>query len=167
MDGATLPQSPFTLVTLIAAPALLTNSASVLALSTINRMLQTRDRMKDLFNESATAGKSETEVKHLLDQVNRAEKQALLLLRALLSIYVSLGAFISATLVTLVGAGLAPLVGAVWFHLLAGLGLVLGFVGVGGVVFGCVNLFHTTQMSVISVQREAALIRERQRPPEN
>jgi len=39
MDPVSLTQSPFAVLTFIAAPALLTNSSSVLALSTINRML--------------------------------------------------------------------------------------------------------------------------------
>jgi hypothetical protein len=34
-------------------------------------------------------------------------------------------------------------------------------VGVGGPVFGCINLFHATQVSVLSFLEEATLIRER------
>ena len=97
-----------------------------------------------------------------VEQVDRVEKQAILLLRALRSIYVALGAFSGATLVTLLGAGIAPFHGALWFRLLAGLGLALGFVGVGGLVFGSLNLFQATQLSLINIREEAALIRERQ-----
>src|SRR5206468_9332116 len=114
-------------VTFIAAPALLTNASSVLALSTINRMLRTRDRMKELFAKSQAD--AEPNAARLVEQVDRVEKQAVLLLRALRSIYVALGAFSGATLVTLLGAGLAPFQGALWFRLLAGLGVGLGFVG--------------------------------------
>jgi len=162
MDGSSLTQTPFAVVTLIAAPALLTNSSSVLALSTINRMLRTRDRMNELFTASETPARSEAESRFLVEQVIRVEKQALLLLRALLSIYVALGGFISATLVTLLGAALGPVEGEAWFHVLAGLGLVLGFVGVGGLVFGCANLFQATRISLVSLRREADLIRQRQ-----
>jgi hypothetical protein len=161
----TWSQTPFAAVTLIAAPALLTNSSSVLALSTINRMLRTRERMKELFARSEAGVCSEAESVRLVAQVNRVEKQAVHLLRALRSIYVALGAFISATLVTLLGAGLAPFQEAFWFHLFAGLGLVLGCVGVGGLVFGCVNLLHATQISMVNLQEEASLIRERQSQP--
>ena len=42
-----------------------------------------------------------------------------------------------------------------------GLGLVLGFGGVGGLVFGSVSLFQATQLSLINIREEAALIRER------
>ena len=162
MEPVTLTQSPFAVLTFIAAPALLTNASSVLALSTINRMLRTRDRMHELFAKSEAGGHSEPEAVRLVEQVNRVEKQAVLLLRALHSIYVALGAFAAATLVTLLGAGLAPFQGALWFRVLAGLGLALGFVGVGGLVFGSASLFQATQLSLINIREEAALIRERQ-----
>ncbi len=162
MEQTTLTQSPFAVLTFIVAPALLTNASSVLALSTINRMLRTRERMSELFAKSEAGGHAQTEATHLVEQVNRVEKQAVLLLRALHAIYVALGAFAGATLVTLLGAGLAPFQGALWFRLLAGLGLVLGLVGVGGLVFGSVNLFQATQLSLINIRDEAALIRQRQ-----
>ena len=163
MDSTTLAQSPFAVLTFIAAPALLTNSSSVLALSTINRMLRTRDRMKELFVQSEKGVLPESEKEWLMGQVERVEKQGVLLLSGLRAIYVALGAFAGATLVTLLGAALFSLQQAMWFHLLAGLGLLLGFVGVGGLIFGTANLFHATQLSVSSIREEAKLIRERQK----
>lgn len=56
MDPNSLTQNPFAALTFVAAPALLTNASSVLALGTINRMLRTRDRMHELFTESKTGG---------------------------------------------------------------------------------------------------------------
>ena len=164
MEPVPFTQSPFAVVTFIAAPALLTNASSVLAMSTINRMLRTRDRMRDLFAKSEAGGLSEAEAARLIEQVDRVEKQAVLLLRALRSIYVALGAFSGATLTTLLGAGLAHFQGA-WLGALAALGLVLGFVGVGGLVFGSFNLFRATQISLINIREEAALIRKRQARP--
>jgi len=52
MDANSLTQNPFAALTFVAAPALLTNASSVLALGTINRMLRTRERMHELFQES-------------------------------------------------------------------------------------------------------------------
>jgi len=162
MEPTSLTQSPFAVVTFIAAPALLTNASSVLALSTITRMLRTRDRMHELFAKSEAGGFAEKDAVRIVEQVNRVEKQATLLLRALHSIYVALAAFASATLVTLLGAGVASFNGALWLHLLAALGLVMGCVGVGGLVVGCVSLFQATQLSLLNIREEAALIRDRQ-----
>jgi hypothetical protein len=163
MDQSALTQSPFAVLTFIAAPALLTNSSSVLALSTINRMLRTRDRMKELFVQSEKGILADTEKEWLMAQVDRVERQGVLL-SGLRAIYVALAAFAGATLVTLLGAALFSLQEAMWFHLLAGLGLLLGFVGVGGLIFGTANLFRATQLSMTSIRQEAGLIRERQKP---
>ena len=97
MDGNLLSQSPFAVVTFIVAPAMLTNASSVLAMSTINRMLRTRDRMGELYAKSEAGNVTDHESTHLIVQVDRVEKQALLLLRGLRAIYVALGAFAAAT----------------------------------------------------------------------
>jgi hypothetical protein len=165
MDQGTLSQSPFAVLTFIAAPALLTNATSVLALSTTNRMLRTRDRMSELFAKSETKASSEEERGRMVEQVNRVEGQALLLLGALGRIYMALGAFAAATLVTLLGAGLAHFQDALWFRLLTGLALVLGFIGVGGLVLGSLNLFRATQLSLLNLRQEAALVRQRHSVP--
>jgi hypothetical protein len=45
---------------------------------------------------------------------------------------------------------------------MAGFGIALGLVGVGGLVFGNVNLFKATRMSLDNIRGEAALSRQRQ-----
>ena len=45
---------------------------------------------------------------------------------------------------------------------MAGIGVLLGFIGVGGLVLGCANLFRATQLSLRNIQDEAALVRKRQ-----
>jgi hypothetical protein len=162
MEPVPMTQSPFAVVTFIAAPALLTNATSVLALSTINRMLRTRDRMQELFSKSEANDLPESEAQRLVEQVNRVEAQAELLLRALHAIYVALGAFSGATLVTLLGAALGLFQGGLWSSAMAWLGLGLGFLGVGGLVFSSVNLLQATRLSLVNIHEEAALIRERQ-----
>lgn len=154
--------SPSTVLTLIAAPAILTNATSTLAQSTINRFFRVRDRMHELLERADAADLPAAEMAHLLEQANRIERQAVLLLRALHSIYLALGAFAAATFVMLLGGGLAFLWGAFWFHAMAGLGIALGTVGVGGLVFGSVKLFGATRMSLDNIRAEAALIRQRQ-----
>src|SRR5215467_645634 len=132
MQPTATSDSPFAALTFVAAPALLTNASSVLALSTINRMLRTRDHMTELLRKSEAGIHSEIAANHLFEMVNRVETQAALLLKALHAIYVGLGAFASATLVTLLGAGAALLLGELWLRLMGWLGLALGIAGVGG-----------------------------------
>jgi Protein of unknown function (DUF2721) len=164
MDASTFNQTPFSALTFVAAPALLTNASSVLVLSTINRMLRTWERMHELFTKSQAGEIPEDEVPHLIEEVNRVERQAALLLRALRFIYIALASFAAATLVTLLGAGVGQYHGGIWLRLLVGLGVLLGLIGVSGIVFGCIHLFQSTQLSLINIRYEASLIRQRQVP---
>jgi hypothetical protein len=161
MDGNLLTQSPFAVVTFIVAPAMLTNASSVLAMSATNRMLRTRDRMEELYSKSEAGGLSETESAHLVVQVDRVERQAFLLLMGMRAIYVALGAFSAATLVTLLAAVVEQVHVAVWARPLTTLGIVLGAVGVGGLISSSVNLFRATRLSLANISEEAAIIRAR------
>jgi hypothetical protein len=157
MDPSSLLQSPFAPLTLVVAPALLTNASSVLAMSTVNRMVRAHERMHGFFAKSEAGELSD----FFAAQVDRVEKQAELLLRALHAIYIALAAFACATLVTLLGAELMFVAGALLLRAVAGLGIALGFVGVGGLVVSCVNLFRATHLSVLNIRDEAATIRTR------
>jgi hypothetical protein len=158
MDPSILLPSAFAPLTFVVAPALLTNASSVLAMSTVNRMMRAHDRMHAFFAKSEAGELSD----FFSAQVDRVEKQGALLLRALHSIYVALAAFACATLVTLLGAGLVSVAGTLLLDSVAGLGIALGFAGVGGLVVGCVNLFRATRLSLLNIRDEAAIIRKRQ-----
>ena len=160
MQPTLFTDSPFAALTFVAAPALLTNASSVLALSTINRMLRTRDHMTELLKKSEAGVQSQAAAVRLLEMVNRVESQAALLLRALHAIYLGLGAFASATLITLLGAGTAVLLGELWLRLMGWVGIALGMAGVGCLVIGCANLFYATRISLINIREEGAAIRE-------
>jgi hypothetical protein len=165
MGNNLLTNNPFAVLTFIAAPALLTNASCLLALSTINRLLRTRESMRELLKESENAAQARGP--KFLEHVNRVERQAVMLLSALHWIYVALGAFVAATLVTLLGAVAGQLGSEIAMRAVVGLGLLLGFVGVAGLVGGCVNLFHATQLSLMNIREEAAAIRARQEQLKN
>jgi len=78
VDPSTVLQSRFAPLTFVVAPALLTNASSVLAMSTVNRMVRAHDRMHAFFAKSDAGELSE----FFNAQVDRVEKQAALLLRA-------------------------------------------------------------------------------------
>lgn len=158
-----LAHNPFAVLSLIAAPAILTNSASVLALSTINRFLRASERMHALGSEMEKGGLPEDRAALLIRQVTRVEAQAILMLSALRAAYVALAAFVSASLISIIGAGVAssPWERGAYSLVLVALGV--GFVGAGGLVWACVHLFRATRLSVESIAEEATLIRERRR----
>jgi hypothetical protein len=153
--------SPFAALTMIVAPAMLTNASCVLAMSTINRMLRTRERMRELLKDSEKETQPPDEVERTGRQVDRVERQATLLMGALASIYVALGSFALATLVSLLGAAFVSVAGEFLFRILATVGFILGVVGVTGLVLGCARLFHATRLSLLNIREEAEAIRKR------
>jgi hypothetical protein len=157
-----LSQNPFTLLSLIGAPAVLTNAASVLALSTSNRFLRASERMRSLSLRMERPIESRAMRDVLLAQVNRTERQAVLLLRGLRAAYVALGSFASASLISILGGLFAHTPWHNAFRVLAILGLEVGFVGAGGIVTASVRLMTATHLSVLNMSEEAALIRDRE-----
>ena len=158
--AADLSQNPFALLSLIAAPAVLTNSASVLVMSTTNRFLRASERMRALAVR-VEEGKITAGLRGLVrGQVDRSERQAVLLLGALRAAYTAIGAFASASLISILGAGIASTSLAVGFHAMAALALAVGIVGASALVVACARLLTATRLSMLNMAEEAALIRK-------
>jgi hypothetical protein len=87
----TLMSNSFAALSLIAAPAVLTNAASLLAMSTSHRFLRAGDRMRGLAQRLEAPGESDAVRRLLLTQVERVERQASLLLAGLRATFVALG----------------------------------------------------------------------------
>lgn len=162
MNGIT--DNPFAVLTLIAAPAVLTNASSVLALGTSNRFSRAVDRQRQL---SAMLESSDSMDADMLDvrrrQLRITEQRALLLIGALTRFYTSLGAFAASALVSLIGAVLVPTGYKPVEVSITAAALVAGVVGVGGLVFGSILLIRETRLTVQSLRDEAALSLRRSR----
>ncbi len=158
-----LTANPFAVLSLIGAPAVLTNAASVLALSTSNRFLRASEWMRALSTRTEDPSLPSEVRALLLRQSDRTERQALNLLKGLRAAYVALGSFASASLISILGAGLAGSPLHVGFRLLGALALAVGFVGAGGLVTACLKLLQATQLSMQNMSEEAALIRAREK----
>lgn len=154
--------NPFTMLTLIAAPAVLTNASSVLALGTSNRFARAVDRARALAALLENKEASDNALDRMrLRQIERLEKRILLLLHALAIFYASLGSFAAASLVSLVGAGLATSTHHILFKIALGIAVVAGVLGVGGLVVGCSMLVRETRIAVANLSEEAAFVRIR------
>jgi hypothetical protein len=139
----------------------LTNAASVLALSTSNRFLRASERMRGLasrYDESLPPATRALMVK----QIARVERQAVRLLNALRSAYVAIGSFVSASLISILGAGVAASSYHEAFHVLAGIALVVGVFGAMGLVSACVNLLGATRLAMLNMTEEAQAITRRE-----
>ncbi len=151
--------NPFGPLTFIAAPALLTNAACLLAFSTTNRMLRTREQMSHLLADARSPKTLANDSGRFLARVERVEIQAGLMLRSLSAIYIALGCFAAATLISLLGATIAPGLGDWITQACAGIALVLGTAGVAGLVLCCVRMLQATRLSLANIGDEARLIR--------
>lgn len=156
---ASFESNPFTVLSLIAAPAVLTNASSVLALGTGNRFARAVDRARALSAEIGS-GTLEPEFEEArMRQLDRSEKRSILLARAMASFYLGVGCFASASLVSLFGAGV-NVEGFRFVSRLFQFGAVLvGIVGVSGIVHGCWLLLHEVRLVILNLQEEGELVR--------
>jgi hypothetical protein len=157
-----MTSSPFAALSLIVAPAILTNASSLLILSTSNRLARAVDRARQLSQQIEAAGDTNDAVMtRRLSELTTTETRSLLLVRSLRSCYVAISAFASATLISLLGAVVAEtgpwLVGKV-FEVLA---VAAGVVAVGSLILAAIGLFRDAQMAVDVVQARAAGLRDR------
>jgi hypothetical protein len=152
--------NPFAALSLIVAPAILTNASSVLAMSTSNRLARAVDRARERLRQIESEGDSPERESHLRD-LTITEDRAVLLLRVLRSFYVALGAFATATLVSLIGATLASVGTRPAVSVFEALGICTGALGVGSLTFGSLLLVRETRLAVTTLQRRVAAARAR------
>lgn len=157
--------NPFAVLSLIVAPAILTNASTVLVMSTSNRLARAGDRARELSKQLEEAGAfASPEAGRRLRELRVVEQRSLLLLVALRSFYVALGSFASATLVALLGAMLAAIDAGVPVLVLEAVGVVAGLVAVSALVYGTGVLVRETRLLVQVLQERAASLHARAVP---
>jgi len=155
---ASFETNPFTVLSLIAAPAVLTNASSVLALGTSNRFARAVDRTRALALE-VEGGELSTELEEVrMRQLDRSERRSILLARALASYYLAVGCFASASLVSLLGAGLTAEGLQLASRIMQFLAVMVGVVGVSGIVHGCFLLLQESTLVVQNLREESEFV---------
>jgi hypothetical protein len=154
----------FTLLTLIVAPAVLTNASSVLGLNTANRFGRIVDRSRELVVEMEKA-RADAELNVIrLRQIGRLRFRAGLLLRAQTCFYAALGLFVLAALVSVIGAVLGSSSHPFGYHIAGFAGFLVGATAGGSLFFGCVLLIRETRLALLSLSEETELLEARCRP---
>ena len=97
--------SPFAVLTLIAAPAVFTNASSLLSLGTGNRLARVVDRTRTLVKDLHGAEIDPATRTLWMSHLGRLEKRGALLVRAMSFFYGAIGCFAAASVVSLLGAG--------------------------------------------------------------
>jgi hypothetical protein len=151
----TVAADPFSILTIVVAPAVLTNASSVLALGTNNRLARMADRTHALSAQLAKLEPGAKGYKLLDEQLPALQTRAQLLLRALRCFYLGLGLFASSALISIAGSIAAVYGGRSSFQAAAAIGVVCGASAVVALVCGCVLMIRETQLAVIGLAYEA------------
>ncbi len=147
--------SPFQILTLIVAPAVLTNSSAVLSLSTSNRFARAVDRSRALYDKlKDPEGLTASEVDIFTRQLPIIRHCGLLLVRAMTAFYTSVGAFSATALTSLIGAGAEMYGQPLASRLLTMLAVTMGCVGVLGLVSGTAMLVRETWVAFKFLEME-------------
>ena len=158
-------ENPFTALTIVVAPAILTNASSLLCFGTANRLARVMDRTRavsaQLAGEELNAG-NRAMYEH---QLRGLEVRWNLILRALRCFYMSLGSFAAAALISLFGSMPVFSVLPVGFIAIALMALSSGTVGVGGLVAGCAMMMRETRLAVQSLAEETQQAAQRSNHP--
>jgi hypothetical protein len=154
--------SPLAVLSLIVAPAVLTNASSVLALGTTNRMARAVDRARELARElDDETDPRQARSARRLAELAAAEQRAVMLVQALRSFYVALGGFASAALFALLGATLATVHSAWIVTTTQFIGLAAGLGALAALIHGSVTLVRETRIALVVLRERAAGIRVR------
>jgi hypothetical protein len=161
----------FAAFSMIVAPAILTNAASVLAMSTSNRLARAVDRARDLARQletaEAAAGGADVEARRdferRLQELTATEQRTTMLLRVLQSFYFALGGFAWSTLSALLGAVIARFGPGTLLVTLEFFAVAAGTIGVAALVRGSIILVRETGIAVRIVSERAASVRARAR----
>jgi hypothetical protein len=155
--------NPFAALTFIAAPALLTNAASLLLLGTSNRLARAVDRVRALTSHLEHHADTESRVAQLeLRQLQTAERRVLIIVRAMTAFYLAVGSFAFGTMMALLGATfLAQDLVAVAASWAMSATVVACVVGVAAIMAGSLGLVFESRLTFRILRVEADLARER------
>jgi hypothetical protein len=151
-----LADNPFAALTVIVAPAILTNASSVLCLGTGNRIARVVDRTRVLKTAQLRLAADDPQRRAYQGQLDHLHLRARMLLQALRWFYASIGAFAAAALISIIGAGLMGSYAGL-FLAVAATALVAGTIGVGGLVAGCGIMVREVTLAVRVLEAEAGL----------
>jgi hypothetical protein len=160
------PENPFIIFTVIAAPAVLTNAASVMSLTTSNRLARAVDRSRALLAELAHAASvTADERARKTRQIELLRRRAMLLTRALGWYQLGISSFAGATLLALVGTVLHQFEPDYLGRAGLLVALSCAVVGVAAIATGAIAVVRETWLSYQLLREDTADVLESLRSP--
>ena len=151
------PTNPFTALSLIAAPAVLTNACAVLALGTSNRLARTVDRARQLTAELEQQTEQHSPLAPATSwELTATQRRMLMLIKAMRAFYTAIGGFAAAALISLLGAVSTPLVNTWVARLIEVAAVGIGTIAVAALIRGALLLVRETRVAVRVMEELAA-----------
>ena len=146
--------NPFTVLSYVSGPALLTNSTALLLLSTSNRFGRAIDRARDLvtYLEGPEGPRGKEAAAH---ELVLSQKRVRLIAQAMSRFYLATGVFAMATMTSIAGAVLNDYLWAITFNGIIAFAAASGIAGFVALVSGAISLVLESRLAVRSLKDEA------------
>jgi len=151
-------ESPFAVLTAVVAPALLTNSSTVLVLGLGNRIARVIDRTRAVAGVMASVDEKSKLYQLLQHQASLLKKRTHDLSMAIRLGYAAVGGFAGEALIAVLGGVLVHYEFLIASRVAAMAALAIGFGSVGALVSACVYMVHETAMALDNLEEEAQTV---------
>ncbi|MDR3763415.1 MAG: DUF2721 domain-containing protein [Acidobacteriota bacterium] len=151
-------ESPFAVLTAVAAPALLTNSSSVLVLGMGNRIARVIDRTRTVATVMASTAENSELFQRLQQQTLQLKRRTAYLGRAIRLGYAAVGGFAAEALIAVLGGMLVHYELHFYARAAALAALGIGFISVGSLVAACVYMVHESALALDNLADEARTV---------
>lgn len=146
--------NPFTVLSYVSGPALLTNSTALLLMSTSNRFARAVDRSRELAAYLEGPGGPRTKL-GAAQELALTQRRVQLIGRAMARFYLATSMFAMATMISIVGAVLGDYITGVAFDIIIAFAGVSGLVGFSALVIGAVSLTLESRTAIQALSGEA------------
>ncbi|MGD0191453.1 MAG: DUF2721 domain-containing protein [Rhizomicrobium sp.] len=143
-----LSANPFVVLSYVSGPAILTNAAALLLLSTSNRFGRAIDRSRSLATNVGELSESGRE------ELQLVARRVRLLAHVLSSLYLSTAIFALATLTSILGAAAAEFAPQTALQIVVIAAVVLGVCGFAAFIAGATGLVIESRLAVQALARE-------------
>jgi hypothetical protein len=153
-------ENPFSVLSYIVAPALLTNTTALLLMGTINRFGRAVDRARAVA-ERVTKGppSGDPELDRIVaSELGIVQRRVNIIRNAMTAFYTATACLALATLVSLAGALLAPVGSPALLDVALGISAVFGAAGVAAIVFGSATLVGESRLGARANIHETAYV---------
>ena len=152
--------NPFSVLSYIVAPALLTNTTALLLMGTINRFGRAVDRARAVA-ERVTRGpdSGDAEIDRLTEtELGIVQRRVNIIRNAMTAFYTATACLALATLVSLAGALLGPVSSALVLELALAISAAFGAAGVIAIVYGSATLVGESRLGARANMHETAYV---------